>query len=257
VTDLTTIYATATWWTYLFSLILLRTPLSRVVVLSIVIAFIGTILITYSGVEESKHREESGEGPDKVFKEPPHRIVGDLVMLTGAIILGFYEVIYKLALPEGHGGVNVEEDEEETTAEVGYQAVSTGEEQEAIGHPGHRRSYSNSSRPANSSIIPLDSGTQLFRSDPLATTKTKLPLALHANLLTSLIGITTMALFWIPIPLIHWLGWEPFELPWGSWGLMMLICATGAIYVSLEGFLNGNERLCLASTVTFRMGASW
>lgn len=36
---------------------------------------------------------------------------------------------------------------------------------------------------------------------------------LYSNSLTSLIGITTLLLFWIPIPILHFLGWEPFEAP--------------------------------------------
>lgn len=36
---------------------------------------------------------------------------------------------------------------------------------------------------------------------------------LYSNLLTSLIGLATLVLFWIPIPILHYLGWEQFEAP--------------------------------------------
>jgi hypothetical protein len=42
----------------------------------------------------------------------------------------------------------------------------------------------------------------------------------------------TLLFFWIPIPLLHWVGWEEFELPWGSWGILFVVCLTGAVYVS-------------------------
>lgn len=36
---------------------------------------------------------------------------------------------------------------------------------------------------------------------------------LYSNFLTSLIGLTTLLLFWLPIPLLHLVGWEEFQLP--------------------------------------------
>ena len=246
-TDLTTIYATATFWTYGFSLLLLKTPLSRLVVLSIFIAFAGVLLITYSGVEEAKHkhRHESGQHQGEMETEPPHRMMGDLIMLIGAIVLGFYEVIYKKALPEGQGGMVVEPVDGADSPNGGvYQSVldedgDTSDVRPPV-LPTHRRSYSNPSPRSSGEgyppISPLDSGTRLngaFKLAPPSITRPKLPLALHANMLTSLIGITTFCLFWVPIPFLHWVGWEPFELPWGSWGLMGIVCATGAIYVSM------------------------
>ncbi|CED84362.1 Predicted membrane protein [Phaffia rhodozyma] len=40
-----------------------------------------------------------------------------------------------------------------------------------------------------------------------------LPFALHANLLTSVIGLTTLTVLAIPLYVFDALGWEPFELP--------------------------------------------
>ena len=272
-TDLTTIYATATFWTYGFSLLLLRTPLSRLILFSIFIAFTGVLIITYSGVEESQRHQQQGEeigsGSGKVddtapttTAEPPHRILGNLIMLFGAIVLGFYEVVYKLALPEGQGGLNNNTSEEEKDddglvrdVEPGYQAVSHGPDTLAISadqeeslraSTGHRRSTSD--RSISSSHLedddgayplasPLDSGTRLTPRAPhpshlSSRGRPKLPLALHANMLTSLIGVMTLLFFWIPIPLLHWVGWETFELPWGNWGNLFVVCGTGAVYVS-------------------------
>jgi hypothetical protein len=217
------------------------------VVASIFIAFSGVLLITYSGVAEAKHkhRHDSGQHKGEMETEPPHRMLGDLIMLVGAIVLGFYEVIYKKALPEGQGGMISGPVEGEDNLDGGlYQSVSNddgGEPQQPV-LPTHRRSFSNPSPRSSSDAYPpdapLDSGTRLngtFKFAPPPVARPKLPLALHANMLTSMIGVMTLCLFWIPIPLLHWVGWEPFELPWGSWGLMAIVCATGAIYVSRMG----------------------
>ena len=36
---------------------------------------------------------------------------------------------------------------------------------------------------------------------------------LHSNTITSLIGVSTICLLWVPIPFLHWMGWERFDLP--------------------------------------------
>jgi len=66
-----------------------------------------------------------------------------------------------------------------------------------------------------------------------------LPTALHANFLTSCIGFATLVLLWIPIPLLHWIGWESFRWPgqrggnpWEIWGGLELVAWGGAVYVS-------------------------
>lgn len=55
---------------------------------------------------------------------------------------------------------------------------------------------------------------------------------LHANIMTSIIGILTATLLWIPIPLIHWLGWEKFELPSETSTVLMIggVVFTGVVY---------------------------
>jgi hypothetical protein len=237
-------------------------------------------MITYSGVEESQERHFRGDevvggsesergrvdGMDgKGTVEPPRRILGNLIMLFGAIVLGFYEVVYKLALPEGQGGVVGSSEGKDDTGvihdddvEPGYQAVSHGpdtlgigissdQDQGSRGPPGHRRSTSD--RSISSELeddgayplaSPLDSGTRLTPTPHHSRGRTPLPLALHANMLTSLIGVMTFCFFWIPIPLLHWVGWERFELPWGNGGYLFVVCLTGAVYVSDDDGRDGS-----------------
>lgn len=54
---------------------------------------------------------------------------------------------------------------------------------------------------------------------------------LYSNTFTSLIGLTTLLLFWIPIPIFHWIGWEPFEPPPASAGFLIFgIVLSGVIF---------------------------
>jgi drug/metabolite transporter (DMT)-like permease len=46
---------------------------------------------------------------------------------------------------------------------------------------------------------------------------------LFANTFGSMIGLFTIIVLWIPIPLLHWTGLEPFELPRGQAASLLLI----------------------------------
>ncbi|KAL7424916.1 hypothetical protein Q5752_000603 [Cryptotrichosporon argae] len=58
-----------------------------------------------------------------------------------------------------------------------------------------------------------------------------LPPALHANFLTSCIGLATALLLWAPVPLLHWTGLERFTVPRGAqWASMAAVCVGGSTY---------------------------
>ena len=66
-----------------------------------------------------------------------------------------------------------------------------------------------------------------------------LPAALHANFLTSCIGLATLVLLWTPLPVLHWLGWETFHWPGQTggdastiWWSLLIIAVGGSVYVS-------------------------
>jgi drug/metabolite transporter (DMT)-like permease len=46
---------------------------------------------------------------------------------------------------------------------------------------------------------------------------------IFANTFGSLIGVFTLLVLWIPLPFLHWIGWETFEWPTGEAGWMLLI----------------------------------
>jgi drug/metabolite transporter (DMT)-like permease len=66
----TTIYATSAFWTYLFSMVLLKQPLSRITVGSIGLAFAGVIVLSLDGLKG----ETTGA---------PNPLLGDIIMMFG------------------------------------------------------------------------------------------------------------------------------------------------------------------------------
>lgn len=71
--DITSIYATSSFAAYGFSLLLLKEPLNKVTVWSIILAFMGVIIISIDGMDEGG--EEAGK-----------RALGDSIMLFGKSI---------------------------------------------------------------------------------------------------------------------------------------------------------------------------
>lgn len=242
VSEITTLYASSTFWTYGFALWLLREPLSKLIISAITIAFIGVLLITYSGVEEDEAQARSiARSPPKLpERSSPHRILGDLVMLAGSIFLGYYEVIYKQMLPESHGGVVTTKTMDES---------SSADPPPPLGRGSYRRISSNA---GDDVPIPLrihrpSSSSSSVRRKPVE--EGNLPIALHANLLTSIIGWMTLLIFWLPIPLLNWLGLEAFVWPSGIWPWMLVICLAGATYNA--GFMVSPLRCrCLTTCLT-------
>lgn len=50
---------------------------------------------------------------------------------------------------------------------------------------------------------------------------------IFANTFGSMIGLFTLCVLWIPLPILHFLGWETFELPTGEAAWMLLISVLG------------------------------
>ncbi|OXM78991.1 hypothetical protein C364_03469 [Cryptococcus neoformans Bt63] len=232
--DITSIYATSSFAAYGFSLLLLKEPLNKVTVWSIILAFMGVIIISIDGMDEGG--EEAGK-----------RALGDSIMLFGALALGLYEVIYKLALPEGHGGVSPTPSDDDYSPLPSFNAAQVASSPSAFYHRHHRTS--------STPDIPLESSSPVVDESPLrrhtsisqliipesGSTRrihdqeppVPLPPALHANFLTSCIGIATLLLLWPPIIWLDWMGYEVFKWP-GSDGKIWLglevVAWGGSIY---------------------------
>ncbi|KAL0250012.1 hypothetical protein I308_103315 [Cryptococcus tetragattii IND107] len=227
--DISSIYATSSFAAYGFSLLLLKETLNRVTIGSIVLAFMGVIVISVDGM---------GEGGEEARK----RALGDSIMLFGALVLGLYEVIYKLALPEGHGGISSTPSDDDYSPLPPSDPAPDSSSSSAF----HHRHYRTSSTPD----IPLEPSSPVVEESPLQRNtsisqlivpKTEsarqiydleypipLPPALHANFLTSCIGIATLLLLWPPIIWLDWMGYEVFKWPGAGGG------AGGKIWLGLE-----------------------
>ena len=59
-----------------------------------------------------------------------------------------------------------------------------------------------------------------------------LPPAFHANFLTSCIGLTTLLVLWLPLPILHLTGIEPFRPPPSAqiFASLGVVCMGGAVY---------------------------
>lgn len=176
-----------------------------------------------------------------------------------------------MALPEGHGGVSVQNPIEgytslpTTTDHIPTPPISRPDSPPLpLPRPREHKGPYPPALTSTSDLIPLSKRIDRQTSrTPLLTLNTqtplsppdsspapqspvslphvipKLPPALHANFLTSCIGFATLVLLWVPMPLLHWIGWERFQWPGQGggdassvWAGLEVVAWGGAIYVS-------------------------
>lgn len=119
-------------------------------------------------------------------------LAGDLLTLVASVGYGGYQVFYKK-----YAALSTDPDAENTEH---YQRLPVTDE--------------NRRRSAEEDIQPTP------------------PFGLHSNFLTSCIGICTLLLLWVPIPVLHWTGAEPFALPsnWTTVNAIAGIALSGALF---------------------------
>ena len=134
-------------------------------------------------------------------------LLGDLLTLVASIAYGFYQVLYKryLALPS--------DPEREELPQSSYTPIP-------------RTSFDDASD--TDSLGDLTSDNSQSIPD---TTVCPPPFGLHPNLLTSLAGILTLVFLWIPLPVLHYVGAEPFHWP-ANWTVALVISG-----IALSGVL--------------------
>ncbi|WWC73570.1 uncharacterized protein I206_107542 [Kwoniella pini CBS 10737] len=252
--DITSIYSTSAFSTYFFSLFLLNQNLSKITISSIILAFIGVFIISLDGLKNSNNNDDNNKQQENGMI---NRFIGDSIMLFGAIILGLYEVIYKLALPEGQGGVISSSTE---YSPLPTHSISTSTEeteledenhlnQSSISHRSNHQYRGTDSTPtpieltpplsrttSNAGLLPSSSGhlnlNQNHSNEIENGSIVNLPPALHANFITSCIGLATFLLLWPPIIFLNWSGYEEFVWPNGDgvWSCLIAIFIGGTIY---------------------------
>jgi drug/metabolite transporter (DMT)-like permease len=243
--DITAIYATSAFHTYFFSLLLLGTRLTKVTVAAIAVAFAGVLVITF----DDAGKGDAGKDADPTTPSAKSRMIGDLIMVVGAMGLGLYEVVYKMVLPESEGGAHRPTGDHaiSPTVAVFVPGASAGGR---VSPPLHddTEPEANSDEDDDDRINlgrAAGSRTPLLAKQPGTATPTtpvhphthlipQLPAAFHSNFLTSALGVGTLVLLWIPFPFIHATGIETFVWPSGGdvWGSLLIAASMGAIYVS-------------------------
>jgi drug/metabolite transporter (DMT)-like permease len=161
---------------------------------AVFLATAGVLIIVYAGSTPSVTQSE-------VATRTPAPFVGDLLTLVASVVYGLYQVLYKkyVALPSNS---------ELAAGSVRYTHIPTSVEQ---------------------AIDEETLSPPLLASNEIAFS---LPFGLHPNFLTTCIGVCTLFVLWIPIPILHYYGIEEFALPSNMVTVAAIagICAAGVVF---------------------------
>lgn len=89
--DVTAIYNCSAFTAYLFAIPILGDKFSWLKMSSVITAIGGVFIVAYTGKSSSSSTDPDQPEVDKY----PHRLMGNVIILIGAILYGLYEVIYK------------------------------------------------------------------------------------------------------------------------------------------------------------------
>ena len=185
-----------------------KLPWERKRMFAVLLATAGVMAVIYGGASIP---EGSNKQPEISRRAPTATspLLGDLLTLVASVGYGLYQVFYKR-----------------------YLALPSDPEREELS----RSSYIPIPRTSFDDVN--DDGSlaeDITSRDSQPTFDTAIyppPFGLHPNLLTSLTGILTLLLFWIPLPILHYIGAEPFHLPtnWYVALVILGIAVTGVMF---------------------------
>ncbi|KAJ6575092.1 hypothetical protein B0H19DRAFT_933751 [Mycena capillaripes] len=144
---------------------------------AVLLATIGVMIVVYGGSTAT-----AGDGAHSIEKRSTlNPLIGDLLTLVASLGYALYQVLYKkyAALPS----------DPELVAEAEYEHLPASDDSEHVQY--------------EAPSVGLDSEDAVYPP----------PFGLHPNLLTSAIGLCTMGVLWIFIPILHHTGVELFILP--------------------------------------------
>ncbi|KAF5385321.1 hypothetical protein D9615_001506 [Tricholomella constricta] len=148
--------------------------------LAVLLATLGVIVVVYGGstsdddAQPSIKQSSTDIAPTSIKPSAP--LIGDLLTLVASIGYGLYQVLYKK-----------------------YAALST--DPEVVSDRLYDQIPSE-----NLSVAQCNTADHANAVHPL-------PFGLHANFLTTCMGLLTLVILWLPIPFLHYFDIEPFMLP--------------------------------------------
>ncbi|KIK96263.1 hypothetical protein PAXRUDRAFT_826138 [Paxillus rubicundulus Ve08.2h10] len=178
VTDLTAIWNANAFFAYIFSVKLLGLEWGKLRLFAVSLATLGVVTVVYGGSIGSSSDPEP-------FKEnltnTSTPFVGDMLTLVASLVYGLYQVLYKKYIALSSNPVL-------NSDSAHYRQLSTSIDNIADEEP------SACAVVADNMVYPP-------------------PFGLHPNLITTSIGLCTLFVFWIPIPILHYYQIEEFRLP--------------------------------------------
>lgn len=176
---------------------------------AVLLATLGVTVVVYGGSRASPNIETISTRSLPSMRGPSAPLVGDVLTLIASVGYALYQVLYKkyAALPS----------DPEVVAERIYEQLPNSDD---------------SNNEEEETVIDLQ--------DAVYPT----PFGLYPNALTSAIGVCTFLALWIPIPILHYSGTEPFSLPPTLLTLFAIagVAVSGVVFnagfmVSLPGLL--------------------
>ncbi|KAJ2921784.1 hypothetical protein H1R20_g15310, partial [Candolleomyces eurysporus] len=205
VSDVTAIWNTNAFFAYIISVKLFKLKWEARKILAVSLATLGTVAVVYGGasseespttLSSSPSSEPQSSPPTATFIKPTAPVLGNLLTLIASLGYGLYQVLYKIyaALPT----------DPEVTSDANYERIAQDEDSELDAEEAASLAAAASSSGA--------SGDDAAKA-AVAAGLYPPPFGLHPNLITSIIGLLTFLVLWIPLPFLHVTGLEPFALP--------------------------------------------
>ena len=146
---------------------------------AVMLATAGAAAVVYGGSNATPAQDEDKAARD--VEHSPNPLIGDVLTLAAAIVYGVYQVLYKMyaAFPS-----DPDADVDNLPVDPSYEPIGES--------------------PDDDLDITADDKTDVVYPPPFA---------LYANFLTTCIGLCTLFLLWLPIPILHIAGGEEFHLP--------------------------------------------
>ncbi|TFY62906.1 hypothetical protein EVJ58_g3555 [Rhodofomes roseus] len=198
VTDITALWNTNAFFAYLLSVRVFKLRWEPIRLAAVVLATLGATVVVYGGSSSSSSSDapEAVQHADANTRAP---LAGDLLSLFASILYGMYQVLYKL-----------------------YAALPSDPEELLDAEP---RAGAYARIPSETE---LEEDVVAIEPAPSITP----PFGLYPNMLTSAIGVCTLLVLWIPIPLLHIFGVVRFALPTTSAQVLSIvgISITGVMF---------------------------